>query len=208
MKLPPAGRWLRLLRPPKNWMPLVLIAGGIFCGLGFVTLHISNATSYLVDDPRACINCHIMIPHYATWQNSSHARVTTCNSCHVPQDSFFRKWKTKAQDGGRHAFMFTFRLEPDVIRIHEAGQNVVMENCMRCHEHDLQQTSLREITASKARHGEGMLCWECHREVPHGQVHSGSTPHARVPQLEPAIPEWLRTLPARSSSPSQRETTP
>ncbi len=110
-------------------------------------------------------------------------------------------------DGGRHAYMFTFRLEPEVIRMHEPGQNVVMENCMRCHQHELQSTRLREITASQARHGEGMLCWECHREVPHGRVHSpASTPHARVPQLDPAIPEWLRTLPPRTVPPSGEST--
>jgi len=40
----------------------------------------------------------------------------------------------KARDGLRHSFMFTFKLEPQVIRMHEAGRIVVQGNCVRCHE--------------------------------------------------------------------------
>lgn len=173
-------------------MPYVLVAGGTFCGIGLLTLHLSNATSYLSDDPRACINCHVMIPQYASWERGSHGHVASCNDCHVPHDNIFRTYYFKAMDGGRHSYMFTFRLEPQVIRMHEAGQNVVQENCIRCHEHELHRTSLKEITASMARHGEGMLCWECHSETPHGSVNSlASVEHVRVPGLSPALPEWL-----------------
>ncbi len=31
-------------------------------------IHVSKALSYLSNDPKACINCHIMNTHYATWQ--------------------------------------------------------------------------------------------------------------------------------------------
>jgi cytochrome c nitrite reductase small subunit len=64
---------------------------------------ISEAASYLSDDPEACINCHIMIPQYATWRHSSHGRDTVCNDCHVPQDSVFAKYYFKAKDGLRHS---------------------------------------------------------------------------------------------------------
>jgi len=41
--------------------------------------------------------------------------------------------------------------------------------------------------------GEGKLCWDCHREVPHGVLSSqSSTPHAMVPDLDRAVPEWLQ----------------
>ena len=79
-------------------------------------LNISNAASYLSNDPITCVNCHVMYPEYATWERGSHGRVATCNDCHVPQDNFIRKYAFKASDGFRHASMFTFRMEPQVIR--------------------------------------------------------------------------------------------
>ncbi|MCC5806828.1 MAG: cytochrome c nitrite reductase small subunit [Opitutales bacterium] len=203
--------FVQWMRPPRGWMPLVIILGGTFCGIGLLTVHLSNATSYLSDDPRACINCHVMIPQYASWERGSHARVATCNDCHVPHDHIARTYYFKAMDGSRHAYMFTFRLEPQVIKMHEAGQNVVQENCIRCHEHELHRTSLREITGAKARHGEGMLCWECHRETPHGRVNSlASVEHVRVPSLSPALPEWLHDFtrrPDQSEAPARNPST-
>jgi cytochrome c nitrite reductase small subunit len=178
--------------PPREWTVPVILTGGTFCGLGIAILHISNATSYLSDDPRACLNCHIMAPQFATWQRGSHARVATCNDCHVPHDNIFRKYFFKAKDGSRHAFMFTFHLEPQVIRVHEPGIRVIQENCMHCHEDVLHDTRLSVATGEMALHGEGKLCWDCHRETPHGSVNSlASVPHARVPFVSPVMPEWL-----------------
>lgn len=184
-----AIRLIRLLRPPRRWNLLVLLATGVFAGLLAMTLHISRATSYLTNDPAACVNCHIMAPQYASWQHSSHARFTNCNDCHVPQD-LIRKYAFKAYDGTRHAFMFTFKLEPQVIRMHAPGQWVVQNNCVRCHSDYLATTFAQAGTA----HGDGRKCWDCHREVPHGRVNSlASAPHARVPEPAPVrMPEWLR----------------
>lgn len=177
--------------PPPNWKVPVIIASGALLGLALLILHISNATSYLSDDPRACINCHVMTTEYASWQRSSHARFATCNDCHVPHGNFISKYAFKASDGIRHATMFTFRLEPQVIRIKEAGTNVVQENCMRCHTHQIDQSYLsRPINLKEKENGIGRFCWDCHREVPHGLIRSLSAyPYARVPQLEPVLPE-------------------
>ena len=39
------------------------------------------------------------------------------------------------------------------------------------------------------------VCWECHREVPHGRVNSlSSTPYARVPLPESPVPDWLKEV--------------
>jgi cytochrome c nitrite reductase small subunit len=192
------NRYINALLPPPNWRIPVILAAGILLGLVFMVLHIANATSYLSDNPRACINCHVMTTEYASWQKSSHARVATCNDCHVPQDNFFRTYAFKASDGLRHATMFTFRLEPQVIRIKEAGINVVQENCLRCHQQLIQRSSLtNEVTLDSRTHGEGKFCWDCHREVPHGRVKSLSAyPGARVPAPEPIIPKWLERFSA------------
>lgn len=184
---------IRLL-PPRQWRVPVILLLGVIVGLGAGTLYISNAASYLSDKPEACMNCHIMAPQFATWQRGSHGRVTVCNDCHVPHDNVFRKYAFKAQDGMRHATMFTLRLEPQVIHVKEAGVAVIQENCQRCHEKLLWPVTSGQVTASMAAHGEGKLCWDCHREVPHGRVNSlSSVPYARVPIPSSIVPEWMST---------------
>ncbi|MBR9978269.1 MAG: NapC/NirT family cytochrome c, partial [Bacteroidetes bacterium] len=80
-------RLIRFLIPPPEWRLPVILLLGILGGLGIFVLYISNAVSYLSDDPRACVNCHVMTPQYATWERGSLGRVTSCNDCHVPQDN-------------------------------------------------------------------------------------------------------------------------
>jgi cytochrome c nitrite reductase small subunit len=183
---------IRSLLPPQQWQVPVLITGGVLAGLAVLLVRISNAASYLSDQPETCMNCHVMSPQYATWQRGSHGRVAVCNDCHVPHNNFVNKYAFKAQDGLRHSYVFTFRLEPQVIHVREAGINVIQENCKRCHAFVIQRTSLTLVTGKNAEHGEGKLCWECHRETPHGRVSSlASVPYARVPRLSPVMPEWI-----------------
>ncbi|MEX0602802.1 MAG: cytochrome c nitrite reductase small subunit [Bacteroidota bacterium] len=180
------------LLPPPRWRIAAALIAGAFFGLGLLVLHIANATSYLSDRPEACMNCHVMAPQFATWQRGSHGRVTVCNDCHVPHDNVFRKFAFKASDGLRHSFMFTFRLEPQVIQVKRAGISVLQENCQRCHTNLLERSTLASMSAESARHGEGKLCWDCHRDTPHGRVNSlASVPYARVPRLTPPIPAWM-----------------
>lgn len=184
----------KYLIPPPNWRFSVIITLGIITGLTIHILNISNAVSYLSDDPQACVNCHVMYPEYATWKNGSHGRVTTCNDCHVPQDNILRKYLFKASDGLRHASMFTFRMEPQVIRIKDMGRNAVQENCIRCHANYLHPVSLRAIGAKGIQDETDRVCWDCHRETPHGKVHSlTSSPNMIRPELDPVIPEWIST---------------
>ncbi|MFA6455504.1 MAG: cytochrome c nitrite reductase small subunit [Bacteroidota bacterium] len=183
----------KALVPPRQWRLPVVIAVGALSGLGFLTLYVGNATSYLSDDPRACMNCHVMAPQFATWERSSHARVTVCNDCHVPHNNVFNKYLFKAMDGTRHSFMFTFRMEPQVIHIHDAGTAVVQQNCIRCHSSLTQNVKERFVTLNEQQHGGGKLCWECHRETPHGRVNSlASVPYARVPIPSTVTPEWMK----------------
>lgn len=182
-------RLLHVLRPPRRWNLAVLAVSGVFCGLLAMTLHIGRATSYLSDDPAACVNCHVMAPQYASWKRGSHGRFTTCNDCHVPQDTL-RKYAFKAYDGSRHSFLFAFKLEPQVIQMHAPGQRVVQENCVRCHR-DFMETTL---AMSGSYHGGERRCWDCHADVPHGKVNSlASAPHAQVPVPGPVrFPTWLQ----------------
>jgi len=52
-----------------------------------------------------------------------------------------------------------------------------------------------EVTATMAHKDEGKLCWECHRDVPHGDVRGlNSAPDARVPLAEEPVPDWLQKM--------------
>ena len=182
------------ISPPAAWKIPVIIVLGIGFGFAVHIFYISNAYSYLSNDPRACINCHVMTPQYATWERGSHGRVATCNDCHVPQTNFIEKYYFKASDGLRHATMFTLRLEPQVMRIKEAGKKAVQANCIRCHENQIHPVSLRAVSG-KSIEQENTYCWHCHRETPHGRVHSlSSTPYAQTPKLSPIIPKWMAEI--------------
>lgn len=183
---------LKLL-PPKKWRFPVLIITGIFAGLFFFLFYISKAYSYLSDNPETCVNCHIMAPQYATWSHGSHRKYANCNDCHVPHNNVFNKYFFKAKDGMRHASMFALRLEPQVIFIHHAGQEVVHNNCIRCHSALLLDPKLVASVENQKVHATDRVCWECHREAPHGRVNSlSSTPNARVPLPESPVPVWLK----------------
>jgi cytochrome c nitrite reductase small subunit len=55
------------LTPREKWKVVVIILFGIFIGLILFAFRISKAASYLSDDPKTCVNCHIIAPQYATW---------------------------------------------------------------------------------------------------------------------------------------------
>lgn len=181
---------IKNLIPPDNWKLPVSIAMGIFCGLLAYTVYISNAVSYLSDEPKTCINCHIMKPEFATWQHSSHREKAVCNDCHVPQDNIFNKYYFKAKDGLRHATLFTLRQERQVIFIEDAGKSVVQKNCIRCHD-DLNKEVKTDISFEEHKKGDGKLCWDCHKEVPHGSVNSLSSVSFFIDTDEKRVPDWL-----------------
>ena len=204
---------LKNILPPPKWQIPVIILLGIMAGMiGFI-FKASNAFSYLSDDPETCMNCHIMAPQFATWSHSSHRGKANCNDCHVPHNNLFNKYFFKAKDGLRHATVFTSRKEPQVIFIREAAVKVVKDNCVRCHEQQqyCMQCHIKIRPDNDGLFGEGedeismlngeygdyhandRLCWECHRETPHGRVNSlSSVPNARVPVPGSIVPDWMK----------------
>lgn len=189
------GSFWKHLIPPPQWRVVVVLLCGVIVGLGLYAVYAGKAWSYLSDAPETCVNCHIMAPQYATWQHSSHREHAACTDCHVPHDNIFRTYFFKAKDGMRHASMFTLRLEPQNIFIKEDGIRVVQENCLRCHSKLVTDSRLLSQTTAYHDKFEDRLCWECHREVPHGRVKSlSSTPYTRVPMLSSPVPEWVKNL--------------
>jgi cytochrome c nitrite reductase small subunit len=184
------------LIPPPGWRLAVTLVLGVFVGLGLHIFYISNAVSYLSDEPTTCINCHVMNPQYATWFHSSHRERATCTDCHVPHNNMVNKYYFKAKDGFRHASVFTLRNEPQVIFIKEEGANAVQKNCIRCHNHLITDHNMLNKTHEFDKfRTEGRYCWSCHREVPHGRVNSlSSTPDAQIPVTKKPIPQWIQNF--------------
>ena len=189
------------LAPPHKWRPAATVLVAVFIGLGLYLLRLSNAASYLSDDPQACVNCHIMTPQYITWNHSSHREVAHCNDCHVPQDNIVNKFYFKAKDGLYHASVFTARAEPEVIKALGPSIEVIQNNCIRCHETQVTDARLMGFTVEHFENRTDRTCWECHREVPHGRVKSlSATGHqiepirAHAPEDLSIVPPWLENL--------------
>ena len=175
---------LKFLQPRLRFAAFLML--GMFVGLGLLLAHVSRATSYMVDSPETCMNCHVMTDAYVSWKHSSHSRQTTCNGCHVPHTSLQREYTFKAQDGLRHAGVFALRMEPQSIKLSHGAVSVVQENCVHCHEQRVSEVSACRLVENDFR------CWDCHREVVHGRQHGlSASPDTFRPDLPSIMPQWL-----------------
>jgi cytochrome c nitrite reductase small subunit len=141
---------------------LLAILAGVFLGLSAFTFHYAEGLSYLSNDPRACVNCHVMRDNYDSWQKGSHHAAATCNDCHVPH-SIIPKLVTKLRNGYNHSKGFTFMDFPEPIRIKPANAMVLQKNCIGCHDKTVQDIAEHDETES-----ESVLCVRCHTTVGHG----------------------------------------
>lgn len=182
-----------LVRPRGGWRFPAAIVAGAFVGLFIYTFFTSRAYSYLSDNPRTCVNCHIMSPYYATWSHSSHGRNTTCVDCHIAHNNIINHYYVKAVSGLRHVVVFTGRGEVNALETSNLSKKVIMNNCIRCHtqlNQDFVKTGHQDYHTTKANNGHA--CWDCHREVPHTRGRSEvATPHALVPMPDTTVPDWL-----------------
>jgi cytochrome c nitrite reductase small subunit len=134
---------------------------GLLLGLGSYTFDYAEGTSYLSNDPKACVNCHIMREQYDGWQKTTHHAVATCNDCHVPHD-LVGKYLAKVDHGYRHSKGFTFQDFHEPIRITDKDRGIVEQNCVRCHGEFVSQIRLT------ARADEAPGCTRCHADIGHG----------------------------------------
>lgn len=141
---------------------LLAVLAGAAVGAGGYTFHYARGTAYLSDDPNACANCHVMLPHLDSWQKASHHDVASCNDCHVPH-ALIPKYLAKMENGYHHSKAFTLQDFPDRIRIRPSNRAVLQENCVRCHE-----PMVSEIVPHAGV--EDMDCVRCHGDVGHGPV--------------------------------------
>jgi cytochrome c nitrite reductase small subunit len=133
---------------------------GLAVGIGAYTLVHAKGASYLTNDPRACVNCHIMREQFDGWIASSHRAVAVCNDCHAPHD-LVGKYTTKAVNGFWHSVAFTTGRFHEPIEIGSRNRRVTEGACRTCH-----QEIVQAIDAHAGK-GERIDCVRCHRSVGH-----------------------------------------
>lgn len=157
---------VKLPRPKLRHALVVMIvwSAGVLAGLGTYTFHYAEGLSYFSNDPKACVNCHIMREQYDGWLKSPHHATATCNDCHTPHD-FFGKYLSKAENGYWHSKGFTLQDFHEPILIRPKNSTVLQQNCVTCH------AGLVHPLNPHAGDARQMLdCVHCHREVGHGPV--------------------------------------
>jgi len=144
-------------------IPLLIISImiGFVSGLGAYTFYYAEGFSYMSDDPKVCINCHIMREQYDGWQKGSHHSVAVCNDCHLPHDKV-GKYFTKGENGFLHSKAFTLMDFHEPITIRNKSSNILNNNCLYCHGDFTFQISHN----GKSR--ERLNCVHCHKTVGHG----------------------------------------
>lgn len=153
--------------PKTRWKPallLICLLLGVSVGTGGYTVQYAEGLSYLSNDPKSCVNCHIMREQYDGWQKASHHAVATCNDCHVPH-SFIPKYLVKAENGFWHSKGFTLQDFAEPIRIRRVSSRILNKNCVRCH-----QDLVDDILGHGSVGDEVLNCAHCHACVGHGPV--------------------------------------
>jgi cytochrome c nitrite reductase small subunit len=142
-------------------MPAIVLAVaiGLAVGIGAYTFVYARGASYLTNDPRACVNCHVMREPYDGWIASSHRAVAVCNDCHAPHD-LVGKYTTKALNGFWHSVAFTTGRFHEPIAITARNRRVTEATCRDCH-----RPIVEAIDAHPA--GGRIDCVRCHRSVGH-----------------------------------------
>lgn len=135
---------------------------GVALGAGSYTFYHAKGWSYLSNDPKACVNCHIMRDHYDGWQKASHHAVAACNDCHVPHE-LIPKYLSKAENGFWHSKGFTLQDFHEPIQIRPHNADTLNHNCADCH-----QGLVSEIAGHGLQSRDEWNCVHCHREVGHG----------------------------------------
>ncbi len=140
------------------------VALGLLAGIGGFTFLYAEGLSYMSDDPKVCVNCHIMQPQYDSWQKASHHTVATCVDCHLPH-GFIGKYLSKAENGYHHSKGFTLQDFHEPIMIKAKASRILQENCVSCH-----GGLVHQQIASTAGAAEPVNCVRCHRLVGHGET--------------------------------------
>ncbi len=143
---------------------------GVLGGVGGFTFIYANGASYMTNDPKACMNCHVMNEQYDGWLKSSHHNVATCNDCHAPHD-LVGKYTTKAINGYNHSLAFTTGNFPEPIQITPRNERITENACRSCHQEIVAAidtpTGRPADEAHRSTDWVSLSCIRCHRSVGH-----------------------------------------
>jgi len=133
---------------------------GVALGVSIYTFVYAKGYSYLTNDPRACLNCHVMKEQYDGWVKAPHRNVAACNDCHTPHN-LIGKFATKANNGFWHSYYFTTQTYAEPIRITARNRRIALNNCRSCH-------AAVTDAIDGIHQGSGRLdCLRCHQNVGH-----------------------------------------
>lgn len=144
----------------RYWVHAAAVYLGLALGVGLYTFVYAKGYSYLTDDPRACMNCHVMKEQYDGWVKAPHRAVATCNDCHTPH-SLAGKYAVKANNGFWHSYYFTTQGFKEPIEITPLDKRIALSNCRRCH--------APVVDAIDGAHAgsKRLDCLRCHKGVGH-----------------------------------------
>ncbi len=145
----------------KAWVVLLLgVSLGTPLGVSTATFLYADGFSYFSGNPKACMNCHIMRPHYDAWSGSTHRSVATCNDCHT-SGSFFSKYSQKAVNGLLHSWAFTTDNFHEPIQIKDFNRKIATKSCLNCHSNLIETSHFGAVGFGKNQ------CLNCHKDVGH-----------------------------------------
>lgn len=152
---------MQIPRPIARLTLAACILLGVLGGVGAYTFFYAEGLSYLSNDPKACVNCHVMNDNFNSWQMASHHANATCNDCHLSHNQLL-KYFEKARNGWNHSKAFTLGNFPEPIRITPHNLNSLQHNCVECHE-----VAVSEIMGHRDVERKDARCTVCHRASGH-----------------------------------------
>ena len=122
---------------------------------------VTDAPSYLGHESSTCNNCHVMDSQYENWYHAVHGGVAACSDCHLPHQNIASYYVYKGYSGMRDVYSFTFKTYPVAIRATQQTDEIVQENCIRCHTDTVENILAGRLPFDR-------YCWDCHRSAAHG----------------------------------------
>lgn len=136
---------------------LMWLAGFVF--ISFALMLVTKVPALGLDKAEFCGQCHVMDEQVDTYLHSAHRLGATCGDCHIPHSLVYGA-TYKAYTGTRDIVAVVTDTAPKEIRVTKLGQDILQENCLRCHGQMLEQVG------DTKRDG-GRYCFDCHRSTPH-----------------------------------------
>ena len=132
----------------------------IFVGAAVLTVSGATDIYHRTEVPRFCGSCHEMDANFDTWERSQHGSIK-CVDCHARPG--LSGW-IAAKTAGTNQLLQHFTAKSiDDITLKEKHQDIVSENCERCHPGARRLNERRGLRIEHERHGKLKLkCVACH----------------------------------------------